>query len=118
MSYVLMFNIKPQVLDGGMGKLTSMVSKYVTTVVKNGGIVRNVRNNGVRPTAYSLKVKGDPKYYKTSQMVSIEFFSPPESIAKIEEILHLEDQLLRFTTLKGGETLPRIPYAERTWEKL
>ncbi len=106
MSYVILCHLKPAV---GSTQLLSVVRKYAQLALNNGAIVRNIRNNGVRELAYSLRQKGDPNAYKSSHAFTLEVFAEPAAIAKLNGDLRLDDRVLRFTTLKSKGTLPRIP---------
>ena len=111
MSYLMMVAIKPRAaVEGG---LRSVVGKYTKIVLEGGGIVRNVRNNGVRRMAYPFHQKGDPKRYYEVNHFCIEYFAPSSVSHTLNKVASADESVLRLTCLKASETLPRIPYKDR-----
>jgi ribosomal protein S6 len=106
MSYIIMCQIKPTVAEA---QLLSISRKYVQLTLGGGGIVRNIRNNGVRELAYPMRQTGDSRAYRSAHGLTIELFCDPATLAKVTGDLRLDDRVLRYTALKAKGTMPRIP---------
>jgi ribosomal protein S6 len=106
MSYIIMCQIKPAAAET---QLLSISRKYVQLALGGGGIVRGIRNNGVRELAYPLRQSGDARAYRSAHGLTIELFCNPATLDKVTGDLRLDDRVLRYTALKAKGTLPRIP---------
>ena len=104
--YVLMCSVKPNLAEG---VLNSIVKKAAMTILDNGGIVRNIRNNGVRRTPFPYSRLGRGEKFHQSQMFTVEMFTPGSTVKVLESALGADENVLRYTTLAARETLPRVP---------
>ncbi|GBG32304.1 28S ribosomal protein S6, mitochondrial [Hondaea fermentalgiana] len=103
--YVLMCSLRPNV---GAAGLKRVVKDCVELVLENNAIVRNVRNNGIRKMGYKLDGKGEAERHSRTHMFSMEFIAPPALVPEIHKRLAIDDDVIRSTTLRADETLPRF----------
>lgn len=75
-------------------KFAAVVDKVNELIKKHGGEVDEVDLWGLRPLAYEIDKKNNAYY------VNMYFNAPNEAIAKIERALRIDDDVLRFLTLK------------------
>ncbi len=75
-------------------KFSAVVDKVNDLIKKNGGKVDEVDEWGLRQFAYEIDKKRSGFY------VNMYFTAPVDAIAKIERILRIDDDVLRFLTLK------------------
>mmetsp|Transcript_22610 Transcript_22610/g.44391 ORF Transcript_22610/g.44391 Transcript_22610/m.44391 type:complete len:113 (+) Transcript_22610:65-403(+) len=108
--YVLMCSLRPNV---GAAGLHRVVKSCVELVVENDAIVRNVRNNGVRKMAYKLSGKGEAERHSKSHMFSMEFIAPSSLVPELQARLAIDEDVLRSTTLRADETLPKIKVQQK-----
>ena len=88
-------------LEIDLEKATGRVEKIFTN---NGGTVKNVDNWGKRKLAYPIK-KNEHAIYV---FYIVEF--PPESVAKVESVLNITDEVIRFLITRPD--LKKIAKAE------
>lgn len=110
MSYLYMIQLKSDIPHT---RLTKLLTRLVERTVENGGIVRRIRNNGVRPMAYRMHARGHDgqRYYDKVRMVTFEVFCPPTTLRHIAKPLGMEDldmDVLRFNVTRADDTLPVI----------
>lgn len=90
-------------------KVDAIVARYVNFFEKNGGEIAKTEKWGRRKLSYPIKKR------TTGSYISIEFTADPTIIAKLERAYHLDDEVLRFSTIsfdkKSLET--RNSYHER-----
>lgn len=75
-------------------KFKEVVDKVTKLIEKNGGEIEEVDEWGLRPFAYDINKKGNGYY------VNMYFTAPPETIAPVERNLRIDDDVLRYLTLK------------------
>jgi len=75
-------------------KFAAVVDKVTKLIEKHGGEVDEVDEWGLRPFAYDIDKKSNGFY------VNMYFNAPVEAIEKIERPLRIDDDVLRFLTLK------------------
>uniref|UniRef100_A0A7S2IGM9 Ribosomal protein S6 n=1 Tax=Helicotheca tamesis TaxID=374047 RepID=A0A7S2IGM9_9STRA len=89
--------------------LTKLMKTISSTVVENGGIVRTVQNHGIRNLPHRFKAKYPDKegnrYYKKGRFISVWYDASPRVLAKVENEIRLDDQILRHTHLKARNKL-------------
>ena len=76
-------------------------------VIEDGGVVRNIRNTGVRSLPKRVrnrKVKGD--FTSTARIITFEFVALPTALPKVQATIDQDEQVLRVTTLRADETMP------------
>ncbi|WP_103665607.1 30S ribosomal protein S6 [Gracilimonas amylolytica] len=89
--YEFTYIINP-VLEEDMFKET--VDKVNKLIENNGGEIDEVDEWGLRQFAYDIDKKGSGYY------VNMYFTAPAEAIASVERQLRIDDNVLRFLTLK------------------
>lgn len=74
-------------------------------VVENGGIVRSVQNHGIRQLPHRFKAKypdrDGNRYYERGRFVSLFYDASPNTMRQVENILNLNEEVLRNTHLKA-----------------
>ncbi|HCI72792.1 MAG TPA: 30S ribosomal protein S6, partial [Balneola sp.] len=75
-------------------KFAAVVDKVNKLIEKHGGEVDEVDEWGLRPFAYDIDKKSNGYY------VNMYFNAPVEAIEKVERALRIDDDVLRFLTLK------------------
>lgn len=89
--YELTYIINPVLEED---KFKSAVEKVNSLVEKHDGEIDEVDEWGLRQFAYEIDKKGSGYY------VNMYFNAPGEAIAKIERALRIDDEILRYLTLK------------------
>ena len=105
-----------------------MAKNFSHEVVKGGGVVRAVHNHGIRGLPHRFKARypdGEGnRYYEKGRFVSIYFDSNPVTLAAAENTLRLDQEVLRYTSLKARSALDfvnlareeRNPYVQQVLE--
>jgi ribosomal protein S6 len=93
--------------------LTALVKEVSLKVVENGGIIRSVRNHGLRTFPHRFKAKypdilTQQRYYEQGRFVSVYYDANPSTLKQVEAILTMNDQVLRHTHLKTRSKLDWI----------
>mmetsp|Transcript_12013 Transcript_12013/g.19549 ORF Transcript_12013/g.19549 Transcript_12013/m.19549 type:complete len:120 (-) Transcript_12013:65-424(-) len=107
-AYIAMFWLRPKPGISRLEALMPTVKQTVRNTLTNGGIVRNVRNNGVRKMAYKFKGRGEGERHSEMQMFTLEVFAPPEFKKNLVQSLKMNEDLLRMEVFKAEGTLPSI----------
>ena len=105
--------------------LTNLMKQISHEVVNGGGIVRGIHNHGIRdlPLRFQARFadKQGNRYYTKGRFISIYYDSNPATMRQVEQILTLEEDVLRNTHLKARSILDfvnigreeRNPYIQR-----
>lgn len=75
-------------------QIESIISRIKDTIISNGGEIKNVDNWGRKRLAYMVK-KSKIGYY-----CFFRFFAPSNIISKLERFYQLDEQILRYLTIK------------------
>mmetsp|Transcript_10648 Transcript_10648/g.12807 ORF Transcript_10648/g.12807 Transcript_10648/m.12807 type:complete len:138 (-) Transcript_10648:207-620(-) len=106
-------------------QLTQIVKGISHKIVDGGGIVRSIRNHGIRDLPHRFKAKYADKegtrYYKKGRFISVYYDASPQTMKTVERELSMEEQILRNTHLKARSKLDTIntmnekknPYIQR-----
>lgn len=74
-------------------------------VVGGGGIVRGIHNHGIRDLPHRFKArfadKQGVRYYTKGRFISIYYDSNPTTMRQVEQILTMDEDVLRNTHLKA-----------------
>jgi small subunit ribosomal protein S6 len=89
--YEFTYIINPVLEDDKFKESVDKVSKLIE---KNGGEIEEVDEWGLRQFAYDIDKKG------TGYYVNMYFTAPAEAIANVERQLRIDDDILRYLTLK------------------
>lgn len=99
-------------------------------IVNGGGIVRGIHNHGIRDLAHRFKAKYTDKegrrYYEKGRFISIYYDSNPATMRGVEQILKMDEEVLRNTHLRSRSVLDivntsrehRNPFIKRVKELL
>ena len=91
------------------GALTNLMKDVSMKVVDGGGIVRGIRNHGVRDLPHRFKARYPDKlgnrYYKQGRFVSVYYDASPAVLREVESVLRLNEEVLRGTHLKARNKL-------------
>lgn len=89
--------------------MTKTMKKVAVEVVTGGGIVRGIHNHGFRDLAHRFKAKFADKegkrYYETGRFISIYYDANPATMRGVEQILKLDEEILRNTHLRARSVL-------------
>jgi ribosomal protein S6 len=82
-------------------------------VVENGGIVRCIQNHGIRQVPHRFKAKypdflTQQRYYDKGRFISLYYDANPATLKQVENILSMNDQVLRVNHLKARSKLDYI----------
>lgn len=84
-------------------------------VVKSGGIVRGIHNHGIRDLPHRFKAKYADKegnrYYQKGRFISVYYDSNPTAMRAVEQILAMDEEVLRNTHLKARSILDYVNIA-------
>lgn len=105
--YELTYIINPVLSEDNIKDMVSRVNKYIED---NGGSVTEVDEWGSRRLAYPIKKKRNGYY------VNLYFEAPGELIARLERAMEIDDNLLRYLTLRMDKNMIRH-YEQRKQKK-
>jgi ribosomal protein S6 len=85
------------------------MKKVCHEVVNNKGIVRSIQNHGIRDLPHRFQAryadKQGNRYYEKGRFVSIYYDSNPATMRQVEQVLTLNEEVLRHTHLKARSIL-------------
>jgi ribosomal protein S6 len=80
------------------------MKKVCLEVVNGNGIVRSIQNHGIRDLPHRFQAryadKQGNRYYEKGRFVSIYYDSNPTTMRQVEQLLTLNEDVLRHTHLK------------------
>jgi ribosomal protein S6 len=93
--------------------LTALIKQVSYKVVENGGIVRSIQNHGIRQVPHRFKAKypdflTQQRYYDKGRFISLYYDANPATLKQVENILSMNDQVLRVNHLKARSKLDYI----------
>lgn len=81
-------------------------------MVDNGGIVRSIRNHGVRDLPHRFRAKYPDtqgnRYYKKGRFISIYYDASPLTMRQVEASISLDEVVLRQTHLRTRSKLDYV----------
>lgn len=93
-------------------ELTNAMKKASLEIVQGGGIVRGIHNHGIRNLPHRFRAKYPDKegnrYYSKGRFISIYYDSNPATMRQVEQVLKLDENLLRNTHLKARSILDYV----------
>jgi ribosomal protein S6 len=104
------------------------MKKLSHQIVAGGGVVRGIANHGVRDLPHRFRArfadKEGNRYYRKGHFVSIYYDSNPSTMRQVEQILTMDEQVLRNTHLRARSVLDSVniareeknPYVRRVWK--
>ena len=120
--------VSPVAFVAAFHLLTALMKDVSMKVVERGGVVRSIRNHGIRtlPSEFrsSFPDKEGNRNYRKGRFISIYYDSNPQTMREVESILRINDQVLRDTHLKARNKLwyvniareDRNPYIQKVIE--
>ena len=88
------------------------MKKVSHEVVNGGGIVRGIHNHGIRDLPHRFKAKFADKqgnrYYRKGRFISVYYDSNPTIMRQVEQILAMDEEVLRNTHLKARSILDYV----------
>eukprot|EP00977_Amphora_coffeiformis_P022927 scaffold11843_cov152-Amphora_coffeaeformis.AAC.7 len=89
--------------------LTNLVKKVSHEVVSGGGIVRGIHNHGIRDLPHRFQArfadKQGTRYYTKGRFISVYYDSNPATMRQVEQVLAMDEEVLRNTHLKARSIL-------------
>jgi ribosomal protein S6 len=100
------------------------MKKVAKEVVAGGGVVRSIHNHGIRLLPHRFKAKFPDKqgnrYFFQGRFISVYYDANPSTMRLVEQVLKMDEEVLRNTHLKARSTLDfvnlrpdRNPYVKR-----
>ena len=106
--YENLFIVKPDATEEEIDALVEQMSKNVTTA---GGTIDKVEKWGKRRLAYRVEKNREGFY------VLLQFSSEPEIVKEFERRLRVQDEVIKFLTVRIDETLKRLDKRKKEREK-
>jgi small subunit ribosomal protein S6 len=75
-------------------QIDAIIDKLKTTIQQHSGVLNNVENWGRKRLAYMIQK------HKIGYYIFFKYQAPPSSITKIERIFKLDENIIRFLTLR------------------
>lgn len=92
--------------------LTQLVKHISHKVVEGGGIVRSIRNHGIRDLPHRFRAKFPDtqgnRYYTEGRFISVYYDASPGTMRQVESVISMDDTVLRQTHLRARSTLDFI----------
>ena len=106
--YEEMFIIRP---DATEEEITPIVEQLRTTVTSAGGTVDKEERWGVRKLAYRVEKRNEGYY------VLMQFTAGPNTVKEVERRLRVNDNVLKYMTVRIDEKLKKIEKRRKVREK-
>jgi len=91
------------------------MKKISHEVVNSGGIVRAIHNHGIRDLPHRFKARFPDKegnrYYRKGRFISIYYDSNPATMQQVDQILTMDEEILRNSHLKARSILDYVNIA-------
>jgi ribosomal protein S6 len=88
------------------------MKKCSLAVVEGGGIVRGIHNHGIRALPHRFKAKYTDqrgiRYYEKGRFLSIYYDANPTTMRMVEQVLTMDEEVLRNTHLKARSILDQV----------
>jgi small subunit ribosomal protein S6 len=106
--YENLFIVKPDATEEEIDQLVEQMSKNVSTA---GGTVDKVEKWGKRRLAYRVEKHREGHY------VLMQFTAESQTVREFERRLRVQDQVIKFITIRIDETLKRLDKRKKEREK-
>jgi small subunit ribosomal protein S6 len=106
--YENLFIVKPDATEEEIDHLVEQMSKNITTA---GGTVDKVEKWGKRRLAYRVEKHREGHY------VLMQFTADSQAVREFERRLRVQDQVIKFLTVRIDETLKRLDKRKKEREK-
>jgi len=103
-------------------QLTSVFRRLAKEVNKNGGVFRSLENYGLKELPHRVRsphvsAGGENRFHHVGRKVGMYFDCGANVLPKVEYILRLNDQILRFATLRLKTKMDKVNAAKRNpWD--
>ncbi|KAL7423860.1 hypothetical protein Q5752_001445 [Cryptotrichosporon argae] len=87
--------------------LRQLVDQIARTVHANGGVVRDIRTLGVRATL-PMRMRRNQQYHERGEHFTMTFDTSPVVLQRLNESLRVDPLVVRWMTLKKGETIKQL----------
>lgn len=81
------------------------MKKICTEIVQHRGVVRGIQNHGVRDLPHRFQARyadrQGVRYYEKGRFVSVYYDANPATMRQVEQILTLDEEVLRHTNLRA-----------------
>ena len=92
--------------------LTNLCKTVSHKVVEGGGIVRSIRNHGIRDLPHRFRAKYPDtqgnRYYRKGRFISIYYDASPQTMRQVESVISMNEVVLRQTHLKARSKLDYV----------
>ena len=106
--YEELFIVRPDLPEEETDQL---IEKLTTLVAGQGGNVDKVDKWGVRKLAYRVQKRSEGFY------VLLQFTAKPETVKELERQLRVQDQVMKFLTVRIDEKLKKIAKRKKSRDK-
>jgi small subunit ribosomal protein S6 len=106
--YESLFIVKPDATEEEIDHLVEQMSKHISTA---GATVDKVEKWGKRRLAYRVEKQREGYY------VLLQFTSDSQTVREFERRLRVQDQVMKFITVRIDETLKRLEKRKKEREK-
>jgi ribosomal protein S6 len=105
------------------------MKKVSHEIVAGGGVVRGIANHGIRDLPHRFRARfadrQGNRYYRKGRFVSVYYDSNPATMRQVEQILTMDENVLRNTHLRARSILDFVnitrqdknPYVRRVMER-
>jgi small subunit ribosomal protein S6 len=91
--------------------ISELRSRYIVLLEENGATIINIDHRGIRKLAYDIQGK-DRAWRNQADYTFIQFEAPPTVVVPVEELLRLDEDVLRFMTIRPRHTPMAMPSPE------
>merc|ERR1712232_462026 len=92
--------------------LNDCMKKICYEIVNGGGIIRSIQNHGIRKLPHRFKTRYPDqegvRYYAHGRFISLYYDCSPYTMKKTENVLYLDETVIRFTNLNARSNLDYI----------
>jgi small subunit ribosomal protein S6 len=104
-------------LNADFDTLTKLVKCVSHKVVEGGGIVRSIRNHGIRDLPHRFRAKFPDtqgnRYYTKGRFISVYYDASPGTMRQVESVISMDDTVLRQTHLKARSKLDFVNHPKQ-----
>jgi len=83
-----------------------LIRRCARTVVRNGGVVRNIANHGIRPLGY--KIRKNQETFDEAHYVTIQADMAPKVLTEVRHSLRVSDTVLRWMVMNTQQNISEL----------
>jgi small subunit ribosomal protein S6 len=91
--------------------ISELRARYIALLEENGATIINIDHRGIRKLAYDIQGK-DRAWRNQADYTFIQFEAPPTVVVPVEELLRLDEDVLRYMTIRPRHTPMAMPSPE------